>query len=157
MMATASTSSTKGAFVRPPERLVANVDSVPAIVELRGIGKQFPGVRALHDVSLAIEPGEVLALVGENGAGKSTLIKILGGVYASYDGHVIVGGARQAFRGPTDARRAGIAVVHQELSLIPEMTVAENLMLGREPGRFGMVDVVKARAMARTLLVRVLG
>src|SRR5882672_1391835 len=99
-----------------------------AVVELRDIGKQFPGVRALHEVTLSIERGEVLGLVGENGAGKSTLIKILGGVYAcgSFRGEVVVAGRAQAFRSTLDARRAGITVVHQELSLIPDMTVADN-------------------------------
>jgi ABC-type sugar transport system ATPase subunit len=125
-----------------------------AIVELRKIGKQFPGVRALHDVSLAIERGEVLGLVGENGAGKSTLIKILGGVYPTgeYRGEVVVDGTTRELRGASDARKAGIAVVHQELSLVPDMTVAENLMLGREPSRFGIVDHVKLAATARDIL-----
>ncbi len=128
-------------------------------IELRGIGKQFPGVRALHDVSLAVEPGEVLGLVGENGAGKSTLIKILGGVYAtgSYSGEVRIDGAVQAFRSTRDARAAGMAVVHQELALIRELTVAENLVLGREPTRFGIVDRARAEAMARDMLRAVLG
>ncbi|MBS1121037.1 MAG: Ribose transport system, ATP-binding protein RbsA, partial [Deltaproteobacteria bacterium] len=130
-----------------------------SVIELRGICKQFPGVRALHEVSLEIERGEVLGLIGENGAGKSTLIKILGGVYeaGSYRGEVVVSGRAQAFRTTRDARRAGIAVVHQELSLVPEMTVAENLMLGSEPGRLGIVDRVRAEATARDLLRAVMG
>jgi len=129
------------------------------VVELRRLGKEFPGVRALHDVSLAIAPGEVLGLVGENGAGKSTLIKILGGCYpaGSYRGEVVVGGTVRGFRTPIDARRAGIAVVHQELSLVPEMSVADNLVLGREPARLGVVDAVATEAAARELLRRVLG
>jgi ABC-type sugar transport system ATPase subunit len=127
------------------------------MIELRRIGKQFRGVRALHDVSLAIEPGEVLGLVGENGAGKSTLIKILVGVYSSYTGEVVVGGRVQAFKSTRDARKAGIAVVHQELSLIPDMSVADNLVLGREPSRFGLVDAATTEATARDLVKRVLG
>jgi ABC-type sugar transport system ATPase subunit len=142
-----------------PAGLATRARAADALVELRRIGKQFPGVRALHDVSLAIEPGEVLGLVGENGAGKSTLIKILAGVYAtgSFTGEVIVGGRTQAFRSTRDARKAGIAVVHQELSLVPAMTVAENLLLGREPARLGLVDAALTEAKARELLVRVLG
>jgi len=130
-----------------------------ACVELRAIGKTFPGVRALHDVTLAIAPGEVLALVGENGAGKSTLIKILGGVYGagSYAGDVIVGGQLARFKSTRDARTAGVAVVHQELALVPGMTVAENLLLGREPTRFGIVDRNRAEAMAKDMLAAVLG
>ena len=129
------------------------------MIDLRHIGKTFPGVRALHDVSLTIGQGEVLGLVGENGAGKSTLIKILGGVYTTgtYKGEVVASGRVQAFRSTRDARAAGIATVHQELALIPHMTVAENLLLGREPTRFGMVDGMRAEAMARDLLNDVVG
>jgi ABC-type sugar transport system ATPase subunit len=129
---------------------------VTPVVELRRIGKQFPGVRALHDVSLSIAPGEVLGLVGENGAGKSTLIKILGGVYASYTGDVVVGGRPQRFKSTLDARRAGIAIVHQELALVPDMTVAENLLLGREPSWLGIVDEPKLLATARDVIGKVL-
>jgi ABC-type sugar transport system ATPase subunit len=129
------------------------------VIALENIGKTFPGVRALHGVSLAIGAGEVLGLVGENGAGKSTLVKILGGVYAhgTFTGEVLVGGAPRQFRSTRDARAAGIATVHQELALIPHMSVAENLLLGREPTRFGMVDVVKLHALARDILANVLG
>ena len=130
-----------------------------AAVELRRISKTFPGVRALHDVSLAVAPGEVLGLVGENGAGKSTLIKILGGVYptGSYRGEVVVGGRVHGFRGTADARKAGIAIVHQELSLVPEMSVADNLALGREPAWLGILDRERVHADARTLLTTVIG
>jgi ABC-type sugar transport system ATPase subunit len=124
------------------------------VIELVGIGKAFPGVRALHDVTLAIRPGEVLGLVGENGAGKSTLIKILGGAYpvGSYRGEIVVDGAVRAFKSARCARRAGIAVVHQELSLVPEMSVADNLVLGREPATLGVIDDARGEATARALL-----
>jgi ribose transport system ATP-binding protein len=127
------------------------------VIDLRNIGKTFPGVRALHDVSLTIERGEVLGLVGENGAGKSTLIKILGGVYAQYAGDIAIDGAARTFASTRDARHAGIATVHQELALVPHMTVAENLLLGREPTRFGIVDTVRLQAMARDILEKTLG
>ena len=96
----------------------------------------------------------MLGIVGEIGAGKSTLIKILGGVYpvGEYRGEVVVEGRTCALRGAGDARKAGVAVVHQELSLVPDMTVAENLVLGREPARFGIVDHVKLAATARDIL-----
>jgi ABC-type sugar transport system ATPase subunit len=128
-------------------------------VELRGIGKDFPGVRALADVSLAIAAGEVLGLVGENGAGKSTLIKILAGVHpaGTYRGDVVIDGEAHAFRSTRDARRAGIAVVHQELGLVPEMSIADNLVLGREPARLGVLDDARAEASAKSLLARVAG
>jgi ABC-type sugar transport system ATPase subunit len=127
------------------------------VIELRDIGKTFPGVRALHGVTLAIEPGEVLGLVGENGAGKSTLIKILGGVYQEYSGEISIDGKRQVFGSTRDARRAGIAIVHQELALVPEMSIAENLMLGREPRKLGMVDRAALEASARKMLAVVVG
>ncbi len=127
------------------------------MIQLRNIGKTFPGVRALHDVSLTIERGEVLGLVGENGTGKSTLVKILGGVYAQYAGEIAIDGVVRTFASTRDARHAGIATVHQELALVPRMTVAENLLLGREPTRWGIVDTVRLHAMARDILDRTLG
>jgi D-xylose transport system ATP-binding protein len=108
---------------------------------MREITKSFPGVRALDGVSFDLRRGEVHALVGENGAGKSTLMKILGGVYphGSYGGEIRIEGAEQKFGGVRDAETAGIAVVFQELSLVKEMTVGENIFLGREPRTFGVV------------------
>ena len=129
------------------------------MIQLRDLGKEFPGVRALGGVSLSIERGEVLGLVGENGAGKSTLIKILGGVYAAgeYEGEIEVGGSVRRFTSTRDARAAGIAVVHQELSLVPEMSVADNLLLGKELTRWGVVDAAASEARAREILRRAAG
>jgi ABC-type sugar transport system ATPase subunit len=131
-----------------------------AAVSLRSITKSFPGVRALSSVTLDILPGEILGLVGENGAGKSTLIKILGGAYphTSFTGEVVVDGRARAFRSTRDARAAGISVVHQELSLVPEMSVADNLLLGREPmTRAGLLDLARGESLARQILTRVAG
>ena len=107
------------------------------LLHMQGITKDFPGVRALDNVSFEVNRGEIHALCGENGAGKSTLIKILGGVYPSgtYEGQLCLDGTEQHFYTVRDAERAGIAVIHQELALIPEMTVAENIYLGKEPQR----------------------
>ena len=104
--------------------------------------KRFPGVTALGGVSFALYPGQVHALCGENGAGKSTLIKILAGVHAhgSYEGTLWLGGREVRFGSTRDAEAAGIAVIHQELALVPEMTVAENLCLGHAPTRRGLID-----------------
>ena len=109
---------------------------------MQAITKDFPGVRALDNVSFEVYPGEIHALCGENGAGKSTLIKILGGVYPSgtYEGQLHINGNEQRFHSVRDAERAGIAVIHQELALIPEMTVAENIYLGKEPSQLGTID-----------------
>jgi D-xylose transport system ATP-binding protein len=108
---------------------------------MREITKRFPGVLALDRVSFDVRGGEIHALVGENGAGKSTLMKVLGGVYGhgTYDGEVRVDGEVRRFAGVRDAEEAGIAVVHQELSLVPEFSIAENVFLGREPRRFGVI------------------
>ena len=112
------------------------------LLQMQAITKDFPGVRALDHASLEVHPGEIHALCGENGAGKSTLIKILGGVYPSgtYSGEMRINGTEQQFHSVRDAARSGIAIIHQELALIPEMTVAENIYLGKEPRRFGIID-----------------
>ena len=112
------------------------------LLQMRAITKDFPGVRALDDASFEVHTGEIHALCGENGAGKSTLIKILGGVhpFGTYSGEMRINGIEQQFQSVRDAERAGIAVIHQELALIPEMTVAENIYLGKEPRRFGIID-----------------
>jgi ribose transport system ATP-binding protein len=104
-----------------------------ALLEVEGIGKSFPGVRALADVRLHVNPGEVLALIGENGAGKSTLMKILGGIYTPDTGTIHIDGHQVALTGVKDAERHGIALIHQELNLAEHLDVAANIFLGREP------------------------
>ncbi|WEH19680.1 sugar ABC transporter ATP-binding protein [Streptomyces sp. VNUA24] len=110
------------------------------LLALRGIGKSFLGVRVLDGIDLQVRPGEVHAVVGENGAGKSTLMKVVSGVHRPDEGTVEFAGARRAFRSPREAQQAGIGIVHQELTLLPERTVAENVWLGHEPLRRGLVD-----------------
>jgi D-xylose transport system ATP-binding protein len=126
------------------------------LLELVNIEKSFGGVRALRGANLSVRAGEIMGLCGENGAGKSTLLKVLGGAYAfgTYTGDVSVDGRVRKLRGPVDARNAGVAVVHQELMLVPELTVAENLLLGREPRRFGLLDEVRIEVEARSALKR---
>jgi L-arabinose transport system ATP-binding protein len=125
------------------------VTTQTAYLEFAGISKEFPGVKALDDVSFAVGEGEVRALIGENGAGKSTLLKILSGVYRPTTGEVRVGGEVLPEAGTAGALAAGIAVIYQELQLVPELTVAENLFLGHLPSRGGVVKrrELHARAM----------
>ncbi|MBO9627696.1 MAG: sugar ABC transporter ATP-binding protein, partial [Microbacterium sp.] len=118
----------------------AAVDTPQLRVELRGVGKSFGGTPVLQDIDLAIEPGSVHALVGENGAGKSTLSKIIAGLYTADDGTLVVGGEEVSFGTPREALERGIATIAQELALVPALTVAENVFLGREPRRAGFLD-----------------
>ncbi|OLF18037.1 sugar ABC transporter ATP-binding protein [Actinophytocola xanthii] len=126
----------------------------PPLVDMRGIHVEFPGVKALEDVDFRLFPGEVHALMGENGAGKSTLIKALTGVHPLEAGEIHLDGAPVSFPGPAQAQAAGISTVYQEVNLCTNLSVAENILLGREPRRFGVIDGRTMRARAATLLAR---
>ena len=122
---------------------------------MRGIEKTFPGVRALAGAELTVHPGEVVALVGENGAGKSTLMKVLSGIYARDAGEVLVDGRPVEIDGPRAAQSLGIGIIHQELALMNELTVAQNIFIGREPrGRFGLLDEGALNENARAVFRR---
>jgi ABC-type sugar transport system ATPase subunit len=111
------------------------------VLQLRGIGKSYPGVRALDNVDFDLRPGEVHGVLGENGAGKSTLIRIIGGVIQPDDGELLIDGEPTTLHLPADAQRLGVAVIHQELEVHPALSVTENVLMGRLPtGRFGLVD-----------------
>ncbi|MBE7517037.1 MAG: xylose ABC transporter ATP-binding protein [Chloracidobacterium sp.] len=124
------------------------------LLEMRDIVKEFPGVRALDGVSLALDGGEFHSLVGENGAGKSTLMKVLSGVHpvGSFEGEILIDDAVCEFRGIRDSESAGIAIIFQELSLVKELTVGENIFLGQEPHRFGIIDWAELYHRASDLL-----
>lgn len=126
------------------------------LLACRGLTKTFPGTRALTSVDLAVDAGEVVALIGENGAGKSTLMKILGGVHTPDEGSVVLDGADYEPSGPADAIAAGIGTIHQEMSLLPQLSVTENVLLGRLPTRAsGTIDRAAARAIVQENLDRV--
>jgi len=127
------------------------------ILEMRHISKEFPGVKALDGVSLRVQRGEIHAICGENGAGKSTLMKVLSGVHphGTYTGEIIYDGKEATFANIRSSEHAGIVIIHQELALIPELSIAENIFLGNEVrGRFG-IDWVAARQKARELMAHV--
>lgn len=130
-----------------PTATVHDISGRAPVLEMRHISKTFPGVKALSDVQLTVWPGEVHALMGENGAGKSTLMKILSGAYQADAGSEIrIGGQPSVIAGPQAARELGVSIIYQELALAPNLTVAENMLLGRETATAGFVD---RRAMAR--------
>lgn len=124
------------------------------ILEMRGITKTFPGVKALSDVNLTVSEGEIHALVGENGAGKSTLMKVLSGVYphGSYEGDIIYKGDTQSFGGIADSEDKGIIIIHQELALVPLLSIAENIFLGNERAKNGVINWSQAHSEAEQLL-----
>lgn len=125
-----------------------------AILEMRGITKTFPGVRALDNVNISVKAGEIHALVGENGAGKSTLMKVLSGVYphGSYSGEIHYEGEERRFSGIADSEKLGIIIIHQELALVPLLSIAENIFLGNEQAQFGVIDWSVAFAKTKDLL-----
>jgi ribose transport system ATP-binding protein len=129
-------------------------NTATAAIILRDVSKGFPGVQALQNVSFAVEPGQVHALLGENGAGKSTLLKILSGIYRADTGEILVQGKPVDLRSPKSARLAGISLIHQELQQIPELDVAQNMFLGNPLTRFGMItDRAAMQRRARELIV----
>ena len=128
-------------------------DGVP-ILEMRGIRKSFGAIRVLDGVDLVCRRGTVTAICGENGAGKSTLINVLGGVFAPSDGEILIDGRPVAFSHPAQAKQQGIAIIHQELNLLPHRSVADNIFLGREPTRFGFLDRRRMEREARAVLAR---
>ncbi len=127
------------------------------ILRMRGITKTFPGVKALQDVALSVRRGEIHAVCGENGAGKSTLMKVLSGVYphGSYDGEITFDGEPCEFSGINDSERRGIVIIHQELALCPQLSIAENLFLGNELSHRGLIDWNRTNHAAAELLDRV--
>ncbi len=124
------------------------------ILEMRSITKTFPGVKALSNVNLKVEQGEIHAIVGENGAGKSTLMKVLSGVYpsGSYEGQIIYRGSECHFKGIHDSEEKGIVIIHQELALVPMLSIAENIFLGNERARYGIIDWDANETRTRELL-----
>ena len=127
--------------------------SSPSILELKGISKNFRALQALDHVDFDLREGEIHALVGENGAGKSTLMRILAGIYPDYDGEYILDGQPVYLQSPRDALDHGIGMIHQELNVMPDLSVAENLFLGRQPvNRWGAIDWRKMYALAQEQL-----
>lgn len=129
-----------------------NLANTVPVLQMRGICKQFPGVVALNDVALEVQPGEVHVLLGENGAGKSTLVKILSGAVQKDAGEILLAGQRVEIRGPDHARQLGVSIIYQELTLVPHLSVAENIFLGKAPRRWGLVDWRRMRQDAERLL-----
>jgi len=130
---------------------------VDTILEMRGISKSFHGVRALDNVNLKVRPGEIHAVVGENGAGKSTLMKVLSGVYphGDYGGEIHYLGQERRFKGIHDSERVGIIIIHQELALVPLLSIAENIFLGNEQATRGVIDWARSHVKTRELLAKV--
>ena len=131
-----------------------HADAAPVLLKLDSVSKEFPGVKALSDVSFELRAGEVHAVCGENGAGKSTLMKIVSGVYQPNGGTILYRGQPVHFASTLESEAAGIAIIHQELNLIPHLSVAENIYLAREPKRGFFVDRRKLKEDAQSCLDR---
>ncbi|MFY1692205.1 multiple monosaccharide ABC transporter ATP-binding protein [Plantactinospora sp. WMMB782] len=133
------------------------MSDAPVLLEMRGITKEFPGVKALSDVNLVVRRAEIHAIAGENGAGKSTLMKVLSGVYpyGSYSGQIVYRGEESRFSDIRASEQAGIVIIHQELALVPGMSITENIFLGNEPRRGGAIDWKSANRQALELMARV--
>ncbi len=129
----------------------------PIILQMQGITKQFPGVRALDDVSLEVHRGTILSICGENGAGKSTLMKVLSGVYphGTYEGKIMFMGSEVSFKDIKESEHAGIVIIHQELALVPELSITENIFLGNEIVKNGLIDWDDQRGRTVELLKKV--
>src|SRR3954470_10037100 len=127
------------------------------LLDMRGISKAFSGVKALDDVNFTVRQGEIHALVGENGAGKSTLMKVLSGVYpdGSFDGSIVYDGEDRHFRDINDSEALGIIIIHQELALIPLLSIAENIFIANAPSRFGIIDRDAVYRRSQQLLAKV--
>ena len=127
------------------------------ILQMNNITKTFPGVKALSDVTLNVSEASIHAICGENGAGKSTLMKVLSGVYpyGSYDGEIVFQGKKMTFKNIKDSERAGIVIIHQELTMIPELSVTENIFMGNEIVEKGLINWEKERKITRELLEKV--
>ena len=128
-----------------------------ALLEMRSITKEFPGVKALDQVNLTVAEGEIHAICGENGAGKSTLMKVLSGVYpaGTYDGDIHYDGALAQFRGIRDSEDRGVIIIHQELALVPQLSIAENIFLGNETATGGVINWHEANRRTEELLRKV--
>ena len=140
-------------FLFPSILKMQNNINIPPVLEIRNVSKEFSGVYALKNVGMEIFPGQVTAVIGENGAGKSTLMKIISGVYSDFEGEIFYRGEQVSFKNPKEAAEKGIVIIHQELNLIPHMSITENLFLGQElTTRFGLLDYQKMNAEATKLL-----
>lgn len=133
---------------------MGEIQATSPLFRMEGVSKRYGGVRALESAHLDVEAGRIHAILGENGAGKSTLIKIMAGVVAPDEGRMLLDGQDVSFRSPAAASAAGIACVFQELSLIPDLSVADNIAIANPPRRFGLIDRRAQRAIAEEALAR---